>query len=414
MSLNPRQTWLTFSRTRIGRVPHERLVAGIELARSVEGMDRQRWLYRNAESVPAGNRFQFRDARPPTAGDLDLCERLVAAHTAATASAPPAEGMWAEDLFEERQSALTRPLADQDARSLAFALAEMFRTDVVLGMAAGSLGAREQTRLSRRVSWLNTVGKLVALGEALGAVRVENPEQGGVAVGLADGPDAVVTAIQSVLGLSIDFPEVGAAYGVLAAGRLITPDTPDQLYGAHRLLEAVQLHLEKRAAVSVVEIGGGYGGMAYWLLRMRELPYTIVDLPLVNVIQGYFLAKALGADAVRLYGERGKATVTVLPDHALEDIEGPVDVVVNKDSMPEIPLTAVKTYLEWTKRNCTGILYSYNQEAGAEFHGTAQNVVPEVVAQIGGFTRIRREPSWLRRGYAEEIYRPSPEDSRRP
>lgn len=45
--------------------------------------------------------------------------------------------------------------------------------------------------------------------------------------------------------------------------------------------------------------------MAYWLLRMSNLRYTIVDLPLINVLQGYFLSQALGPSKVSLHGEPG-------------------------------------------------------------------------------------------------------------
>lgn len=403
MPTNLRRAWLAFSRTPAGRVPHQRLVAGIELARRVEMMDRPRWLYRPAGSVPEGE-FHFVDPLVATEADLRLSERLISAYAAATASTDEPQGMWGEDLFRDRQRAILEPLQRQDATALAEALAEMFRSNVVLGMAAGSMGTRDQSRLSRRVSWLGTLGKIVALGEALGAVRVENPEQGDVGEAFSAGADAVIEAIQETLGFSIDFPNVGAPYGVKAAGTLVTPDAPDQIYAAKRLSDAISLHLPDRTDTSIVEIGGGYGGMAFWLLQMRESSYTIIDLPIVGVLQGYFLGKALGPDTIRLYGEAPGARVSVLPDHALSTIGGPVDVVVNKDSLPEIPLAAARGYLEWTAKHCDGLLYSYNQEAAAEFHGTRQNVVPELVRELGGFERVRREPSWLRRGYAEEFY----------
>lgn len=211
---------------------------------------------------------------------------------------------------------------------------------------------------------------------------------------------------EAALGASLDFPAVGAAYGIEVAGRLITPDSPDQIYGAARLAAAMASYLEPAAvAPHVVEIGGGYGAMACWLLRMREATYTIVDLPVVNVMQGYFLGRALGSDDVALYGEP-PAKVTIVPDHALASVRAPCDVLANKDSMPEIPRAALLGYLDWARGACTGLFYSYNQEAGAVFDGAAQSVVPEVLAETGGFTRVRREHSWLRRGYAEEVYVP--------
>jgi hypothetical protein len=52
-------------------------------------------------------------------------------------------------------------------------------------------------------------------------------------------------------------------------------------------------------------------------------------------------------------------------------------------------------------------LYSYNQEAAAPFDGVPQNVVCELVEQVGGFRRVRRDASWLRRGYVEEVFLPT-------
>ncbi|HWF36866.1 MAG TPA: putative sugar O-methyltransferase, partial [Solirubrobacteraceae bacterium] len=205
---------------------------------------------------------------------------------------------------------------------------------------------------------------------------------------------------------SLDFPAVGAAYGVLAAGRLITPDTPDQVYAAARIRDVLHEHFSGRGEpLRVVEIGAGYGGMAYWLLKLFREPmkYAVVDLPVANVLQGYFLAQTLGHSRVSLYGE-DPASVAVLPGHALSAVEAPFDALLNKDSMPEIPHDALLDYLRWARGACTGVFYSYNQEAAAEFAGTVQNVVPSVLASIGGFSRKRRDASWLRRGYVEELY----------
>ena len=80
-----------------------------------------------------------------------------------------------------------------------------------------------------------------------------------------------------------------------AAGPLISFDSPDQVYAAARIEAAIATFLLRRdPPPRVVEIGAGYGGMAYWLIQMTAMEYTIVDLPLVNVIQGYFLARSLG------------------------------------------------------------------------------------------------------------------------
>jgi len=368
----------------------------------VEAFDRPSWLYRSRGRVPRAE-LQFRAARQVSEADVALCRRLVDAYALAEADAPVLSGIWSQEVFQDRHRDLVLTLRSRDAAVLAERLASMFRSHFVLGMALGSMGLK-QSGLSARLSRLYTLNRVVALAESQGAARIENPEQGSVGLAFTDGVESLVARTEAALGVSLDFPEIGAAHGIQLAGRLIPLEAPDQIYGAARLRDAIQTYLADRQALRVVEIGGGYGAMAYWILGMIDLQYVIVDLPVANVLQGYFLAQALGASEVSFYGE-APARVAIAPTHALSTVRLPFDVLANKDSMPEIPEAAVLDYLTWARAGCNGIFYSYNQEAAAIVDGTPQTVVPDVLAEVGGFVRLRRDPSWLRRGYAEEIYR---------
>jgi hypothetical protein len=395
-------------------VPGRRLLHRLDVARvsahAVESFDRPSWLYRSGAAIPDAA-IHFRTPRAVTDSDLLLGERLIGAYHLAIGAGPSASGMWTQDVFLDRQRELTDALDRRDPRLLAERLASMFRSDFVIGMAGGSLGLGSQSRWQRRFSRLFFLNKLAALAESLGAARLENPEQGGLGLAFVDGGERLIDDTEAALGVSLDFPEVGAAYGIQLAGRLLTSDQPDQVYAAARLRDAIRAYLaERQGPLHIVEIGGGYGGMAYWLNRMMAPRYSIIDLPVVNVMQGYFLAQALGHAVVSLYGERA-ATIAILPTHALSALESPVDVVANKDSLPEIPREAATSYLAWIEASCDGLFYSYNQEAAAVFEGAPQNVVPELIAPMAGFERLRRDPSWLRRGYAEEIYRVTPSAS---
>jgi len=370
------------------------------------GFDRPAWLYRGRGAIPRLE-SSFREARPVTDADVALCERLIAAHRQAVIDAPKLEGMWTTDLFKERQRALAAPLADRDPVALAERLAVMFRSDFVIGMAGGSLGLVVGSAASRRFTSLYILNKIAALAESQATARIENPEQGEIGLAFVKGLETLMADTEAALGFSLDFPSVGAAYGLPVAGRLIPSDWPDQIYAAARLRDAVRTFLPDRLpSLRIVEIGGGYGAMPYCALRMIPLGrYTIIDLPVVNVLQGYFLSQALGVADVSLYGE-APLRVAIMPTHALQQIETPFDVLANKDSAPEIARPALIDYLMWARASCKGgILYSYNQEAAAQFGGDAQSVLPEITADLGGFNRVRRDSSWLRRGYAEEIYR---------
>ena len=391
----------------IGRRAGREFAAAVVLARAVTAFDRPQWLVRRRGPLPKMKQH-VRSPHAVSGSDVELCSRLIAAFHRATDEAPPLNGMWTHDVFQERQRSLAEALYAKAPSLLASRLASMFQADFVIGMALGSLGLASHKRLSVRFSELSVMNKLAALAEALGAARTENPEQGAIALAYETGLADLVARTEAALGASLDFPDVGAAYGSMAAGRLITPDSPDQMYGAARVLGAIRAYVQRRegTSVKVVEIGAGYGGMAYWLTQLAsDVDYTIIDLPIVNVLQGYFLSKALGAQAVSLYGET-PAHLSILPTHALTTVDAPVDVLVNKDSMPEIPCAALYEYLEWAKSACTGVFYSYNQEAGASFDGDPQSIVRESIDEVGGFKCVRRDPSWLRRGYVEEVYLP--------
>ena len=236
---------------------------------------------------------------------------------------------------------------------------------------------------------------------------VEGAEQVDAGLAFEHGLSDLVERVERALGVSSDFPDVGAPYGLRIDGRLVTIDSPEQIYSAVRLDEALRLHLDAGAAKapSVVEIGGGYGATCYWFLRRHAAVsrYLVIDLPIVNVLQGYFLSWALGHSTVSLFGEE-EAKVAVMPSTALSAIDAPYDVLVNKDSMPEMPQSAVSDYLQWARSTCTGILFSLNQESAAPFLGERQGLVREAIERTGGFSRLRRDHSWVRPGYVEEIY----------
>ncbi len=364
------------------------------------------------QAPDGGAQPPYVERAPQPVGDEDvaLCERLIAAYAAALGGRAGEQqvdsGVWAWN-YETRQRAFAHVLDSGDARALARSLAQMFRSTYVLGMAPGALIDHSQSRLGGRIWRVKSVDGLVSLAEALGIVGVQDAEQGSTTRALDDGLPALVAQIEAQLGYEIGFPDVGAPHGVSIDGRLLTIDSAEQIYAAVRVEQALRRHLPARQAQAprIVEIGGGYGSMAYWFLKGTLAPgrYTIVDLPIVSVLQGYFLSKTLGAAQVSLLGEP-PARVVLLPNTALHDVQAPYDLLVNKDSMPEMPKDAVLEYLRWARTSCSGIFFSCNQESTQDVHGDELGMVPRLVEQTGGFERLRRDLSWVRAGYVEEIY----------
>jgi hypothetical protein len=385
------------------------LAYGAKLLASVR---RTRWLLdrKAIPPIPIG----CRAPKPVDESQVELCERLIAAYRSARQLQPdadPSGGRWAW-IFGHRQQELVTALDRGDATALAEMMSSMFVEDFVLGYAPGlPLVRRSDSRLGARAWGLKCLDGLASLAEVLGAAPVENPERGSIAPAFAEGLPALLSGIEAELGFAVDVPAHGAPCGLEVGERIITPDTPEQIYAAVRLKEAISLsssHLGRSPGrCRTVEVGGGYGGLCYWFLRQGDIPavdsYTIVDLPVANVVQGYFLSNALGRERVSLYGEP-PASVRIVPNLALSEVSTPVEVMVNKDGLPEMPHEAMMEYLRWATENCEMLLYSYNQEAAVQAEWDSQGVVHDAVAELGGFDRLTRSKSWLRDGYVEEIY----------
>jgi putative sugar O-methyltransferase len=161
-------------------------------------------------------------------------------------------------------------------------------------------------------------------------------------------------------------------------------------------------------AKSVCEIGGGTGTLAYYLANAGMDEVWVFDLPIVSLVQAYYLMKSLGPDEVWLYGEAPRAVrVRLLPYWEFENApERHFALVINQDSLPEIEVAAAREYVRLFREKGIGLFLSINQEARARNAGDHfQSVVSDVVARNGGFSRSYRFPHWMRAGYVEELYR---------
>ncbi len=374
---------------------------------------RPQWLFEPAPEIPR-REVTLTEPAERTDGDLELCERIARAYRTALSEREAERDLsaiWAGKVGRY-YGRLDAALRAGDANALDEQLRWLFRRPVLAGI---STPIDYEDPSAPRFWALMAYDRLVSLAEAVGAIRAECPEQGIVGRAFAEDIDTLPARVESVLGISLDFPRVGAPYGILIGGRLITRETGQHLHAAVRLREATAAHLGRSPddGVDVVEIGGGYAGAAMWYLRL--LPrlvgsYTIVDLPLMNAVQAYFLGQVHGAGALRLFGEEERGQpIRVLPPQVVEDSGGPgpirADVVFNQDSMPEMGAEAARGYLDWMRAHCSGIFVSHNQETAAPFDGVPQLVVAELTGVVDGFERLSRQPAWVRRGYVEEIYR---------
>ena len=350
----------------------------------------------------------------PSPLDIQIAARLLAAYRSARSSATAdvkRDDLWTTIIAS--QSEFIGVLERGDADELARYLPNLSRHDAGRGIVQGD---REHEAIVRDASYRKALGlmtkdKLVALAEAVGALPVENPEQGVFGRSLYLDADVLVGKISERLG-DIAPPDVD--------GGLLKLETAHGLFGERDLNAIFTAFLVRRilgakwTAADVCEIGAGTGRVAYWAFRNGVHRYTTFDLPHVNVVQGYYLMKGLGPERVTLFGEPGPVDgtryVRVLPAQAIRDERArQYDLVLNQDSFPELHVDTVREYLEWVRQVCRGHFLSINHESKPRStHGVLQLNVPELVDKTGGFHRVDRFPYWLRRGYVAELYEVRP------
>ncbi len=345
-----------------------------------------------------------------SAADIAIAERLLVAYRAATAEDPAADPDKAADIWTElhaRSRSFISVLDSNDPRRLARYLCNASRHDAMHGISQGDF---EYARIARDRSYrdfhaLVTQDKLVSLAEGVGALPVENPEQGTYGRSLYTEPAQLVAAVEARLGIDITPPDVDGCLLKLRAGaRSFNEKDLSAVYTAYLLRNSLPSPEQTR----ICEIGGGAGRLAYWSTRLDMAPYTVVDLPRVNVLQGYYLLRTLPADKVLLFGEQGSTElfdgVRILPAQAIEGHAHEYDVVVNQDSLPEMDSETVRQYLRWIK-GCSRRLLSINQENKPPYSkGLVHVSVPESIEEVGDYRLLQRFPYWMRKGYVAELY----------
>jgi hypothetical protein len=107
--------------------------------------------------------------------------------------------------------------------------------------------------------------------------------------------------------------------------------------------------------------------------------------------------RALGPESVVLAGEeggQGTASVHLLNPDRLDGLK-PMDFAVNMDGLTEYGQETATSYISAIRERARGFL-SINHEANSYR-------VRDLIASLGGVQSYERSPSWLRRGYVEEV-----------
>jgi hypothetical protein len=335
----------------------------------------------------------------------EAVQRVIDAyHRAMVEFVAPGRGMWDDIETSPGKAPFFSALKQGDVDTVSTHLARMFQTDLIWGLGKVHESHPDDMRANPQTSHilLRVTDALVSLAQACGVHPVVCVQHQGIDAYLKQldvNLDDVLEKVESKTKLDVSFPPVGAAYGCRIGGKLIAIDS---LLHRHTLYRLRQLGAGTPSRV--VEIGGGYGCMAYLAYRAGLRNYDVFDFPWVNLLQGYFLILSLPAGAVRLYGE-SNGDISITPHWKFGEIsDGSIDFVINSDSLPEMALQVRRMYLTEIRRILRGCFLSINQESGAS-HPDPPASVGELAEQ-NGFHVLSRNRWWMNQGYIEEVLVP--------
>jgi hypothetical protein len=205
-------------------------------------------------------------------------------------------------------------------------------------------------------------------------------------------------------------PEIGNPFGILLEGTLVRTGAPYQHYSAHKILSYLD-----HGAGTVTEIGGGFGGMAYYLLRDHPgLKYLDFDLPESIALASYYLLKAFPKRNFLLYGEKdltaeviAGADVVLMPLFEMEKAQPrSVDLVFSSHAVSDISSEAMDDVLNMIARVTKRYFLNIGQ-------GKAARSISETARNRGLFClEETRASEWHKHRFpdveeVECLYRPS-------
>jgi putative sugar O-methyltransferase len=312
---------------------------------------------------------------------------------------PEIKGLWTD--FGQTFMDFAAVLESRSVQGISETLLQICTTSLVSGFNSyHSFTAISQDLRARMFESYLTIDRMLSLAESVGAAFLQSPYQGGWGYHDLDAT-ALVNKIKSRIPFDIAPPKAGGgAFGLQTADGIISMSDILAIYLANRANSILADYDRK----TVCEIGGGSGTLACYLARTCAESITIADLPIVSIIQGYYLLKSVGLESVHFSGESAAPghKIKVIPYWELGDIpDKSVSLFINSDSMPEIDHDIAEHYMELIKDKGRNAFLSINQETQAGNQG----VVQDLVEKAGGFQRVYRFPHWMLLGYVEELYK---------
>jgi putative sugar O-methyltransferase len=270
-----------------------------------------------------------------TVDDTSMLERICNAYQKSAASEPPAPRAYrATDWWEQHRKGSLQPviraLTDGDIPALRDIYRNFYRNSCSAGLIAPPYrlsGVRGNKDVYRRFCMSDVLYRLQYWKEKTGNRF-------------------------SYSDLSIS--HIGNPFGVYVDGTLIAPRAEYHHYYAQKIIDKLRSASDSDQC-RVVEIGGGFGAMAHFLLRDQPgLTYIDFDVSESIALASYYLMKSRPDLSFHLYGEGeltegalAAADVILLPAHEVSSMPAQsAGITFCSHLFSDLPHDALQTYLD--------------------------------------------------------------------
>lgn len=186
---------------------------------------------------------------------------------------------------------------------------------------------------------------------------------------------------------TLNAPSIGNPYGYKIDGVILYEPVFEYHYQAtyfNQLLSEIKNPV-------ILEIGGGFGGLAYFLLKnSSSVKYIGFDLPENILIQSYYLSKAFPNSRILKYDDSFTKLnrdvlelfdIVLLPNFELDKVESLfADLIVNVRSLSEMSYESIVNYLNEIDR--IGRMFFFHENISKprsdEEYGVPSNLFPKM------------------------------------
>jgi putative sugar O-methyltransferase len=161
-------------------------------------------------------------------------------------------------------------------------------------------------------------------------------------------------------------PDYGNSYGYYIDNVFIRTGAEYFQYYATRISSLIRNEIDRKV---VVELGGGYGGLGYFLTKqIPDLTYVDFDLPENMALTAYYLMNSFPEKRVLLYGEGElnaknleEYDIVIMPNFELPKFpSNRANLAFNSYSLAEMSTETIQTYIPELKRASKEHIYHVN------------------------------------------------------